>query len=319
MTKKFKCLNPECKHTWTAEDFPNTCPNCQGNEIKEAKQLPKWAYGAGIGLFVLFFLLRFCSGGSDATTVRVDFDDYTGQLEVSLSGNEVMNSQHKCNYRIGIERNGAPFGNPVKKDVLKRKFDNPGSYTVNVTWIGKSKMPPLKWSGSKTFFVQEKPQAPFILGVHVMERDVNKKCYTVKIQCDTSIVASHNTEYSQDGNQYKAQPVFNNLKPGDYVFYARNTLDPELVVSYNKTLPNIQKESLSDSKINQLLKAIANGDEAAYKDFVNKVENGKSIPVTGNSNIKNSSALIDYVLTTQEYRSVRTQRDADNQIVKIIL
>lgn len=313
---KYQCN--ECKHVWEQEEWPDSCPDCGSDNFKKASSfsfMSKSGLGIIAAVVVILILIKIIVP-PERTEVTVRFDDYSGKLTVKLEGKKAAG-----NYRIHVLRNGADFCDPSQSAQLTKVFESPGSYQVQVRWKGnKTEQPTLVWDGSPNFVVSEKPKAPEIIGIAILKRDFPTQRYQVSVKTDTGLVAASSTEYSVDGVNFQSSPVFANLKPGKYTFHVRNKKNNTMTGALEKELPKISKDAPSDSYINQLLSDIAQGDAAAFGKFVKVVENGNPLPVSdGSGSIQNSRALINYVNATQTVVRVRTTRDANNQIIKLVI
>lgn len=317
---QYKCS--DCKNTWSEETPTDQCPECGSDNIRQIRSMKKWIpIGAGAGLLIIILLLFIPSHRT--TTADVDFDQSTNRLTVELSGKQVK-TDNQYNYRIGIQRNGANFGEAKKAAKLSKVFDVPGSYSIEIKWINKQdKMPELNWNGPHSFTVAEKQYPPQILSIAILDQNAEKQLYKIRIQSDTGTVSANRTEYSSDGTNYQTSAVFVNLKPGNYTFYARNTHDVSLVATQDYTLPVIPKTHPTDAHLCKLLKQAAEGDASAYGNLVNIAQTIGNVSVSGKDQyIKTFRELINNTFATQNYTPIRTQREGDpknGKILKIII
>ena len=316
---QYKCS--DCKHTWNEETLTDQCPECGSDNIRLIRSMNKWIW-IGTSVIALIIILIFIKP-QHKTIVNVDFDQSANRLTVELRGKQVK-TDNQYNYRIGIQRNGANFGEAKKAAKLSKVFDEPGSYNVEIKWVNnKDKMPQLQWNGPRSFTVAEKQYPPQILAIVILDQNADKQFYKICIQSDTVTVPSYLTEYSADGIKYQPSAVFSNLKPGNHTFFARNTHDANLVSMQDYTLPVIPKTHPTDAQLCKLLKQTAEGDASAYGSLINIVQTIGNVSVNGQDPyIKTFRELINNTFATQNYTPIRTQREGDpknGKILKIII
>lgn len=324
MDYKYKCNNKDCGHKFTADEPCDSCPECGGENISISSGMPKKVkygiIGGAVFLILMIFFFRDCS--DEKTIVNVNFDKSNNKLTVELLGDKVK-SGNNFNYKIFIKMNGQDFGKTINNSKLEKIFDMPGTYDIEVKWVNNSEpAPQISWNGLKTFTITEKPNEnqPRILNIKLGATDVKKQLYlSVIVETDTTVLSKSQTEFSQDGSIYQSSNTFSNLSPGKYTFYVRNSSYPNKFDKYEKELMKIQKESPSDAYLNDLLKKIAKRDDIAYDNWIDNVECGIKIPVTGINNIKNSTELIDKIYNDRKSVTVNTKRDANNKIIRIIV
>lgn len=318
---QYKCS--DCKQTWKEETPIDLCPECGSDNIRQINPMKKWIpIGAGAVILIIILLL-FAGGKSFTTTAYIDFDQSTNRLTVELNGDKVK-TDNQCNYRIAIQRNGANFGEAKKTAKLSKVFEEPGSYSIEIKWVNtQDKMPELHWNGPRSFTVAEKQYPPQIVAIIILDQNADKQLYKIRIQSDTGAISAKHTEYSTDGINYQSQPVFSNLKPGDYTFYARNANDISLVASLEESLAVIPKTHPTDAHLCKLLKQTAEGDASAYGNLINIAQTIGNISVSGKDQyIKSFRELINNTFATQNYTPIRTQREGDpktGKILKIII
>ena len=84
--KKYKCLDPNCGHTWDLDSDPFECPACNGTNFVEIRK-PRWfKYLLTLGgiLIAFILLLQLCSDGK--TTVKTDANILQCKLTVTIDG-----------------------------------------------------------------------------------------------------------------------------------------------------------------------------------------------------------------------------------------
>lgn len=313
---KYKCI--DCGAIYDEEI--QECRDC-GGKVRKVNDRNKKSMFVVLAVFVFaiaLISLMTCSK-KDTTVANVTYDKVESRLVVELEGDKVSDGK-RSNYRITLLRNGNVFGSPISRSKVSKVIDAEGTYEVEIRWVNsREDAPELRWNGVRSFVVEGIPVAPLFLSVDVVSKDFKTQSYVVSISMDTSVVPQLETEFSSDGKQYQSSPVFKGLKPGSYTFYARNTRDNSLVNTYRKEMYPIKRDVISDAEINKLLNRIASGDYKAYDAFIAQVEAGQRIKVTGLKNVSNSSELIDYIDATRNQVSVSTKRNADNEIVAIIV
>jgi hypothetical protein len=318
---KYKCK--DCEHVFESDQTVFECPQCGGTNIVEDgnfctrnKKLCK-ILAAVITVLILLLLIPDCKG----TKVDVD-DSKKGKIVVSLNGEQVDQ------YNIIVTRDGSDFSTKQYKDKpVNFNFDVPGEYRLQVKFIGKGKMPELSSYNKGPWIVeppkqgqkQVGPAIPQISEVKILNTDTKTKTYTVKIITVVKAVPLTDTEFSVDNSTYQSSDIFADLKPGLYTFYVRNVQDQSLINQFQFNLPPPPSNVLSDADLNNLLARIAKGDIKAFRSWRKNVDGAQPVPVSGVEFISDSYELAQDAITSKRVYSVRTQRDGDNKILKIIV
>jgi len=311
---KYKCK--DCEHVFESDQTVFECPQCgKPNIISVETFWNKYKKPIIIAsvIIALLLMLKICS--SDGTTVKVEYNTESHKLEVELEGEKVNQ------YKIIVTRDGSELSTKLYKDKpVNFSFDIPGEYRLQVKFTGNGEMPQLSpykkgpWSIEKP----EPPKVPQILEVKILSTDTKTKTYSVKIITDVNVVPMTDTEFSVDNSTYQSSDVFN-LRPGFYTFYARNMINDSIGTS-KMNLPDIVvKEPITDVELNKLLRKIANGDTDAFNRWRKEVDGVQPLPVSGVQFISNSYELAQDAITQNKVYIVRTQRDNNGRILRIIV
>lgn len=321
---KYKCN--DCGHIFESTQTVFECPKCGGVNIAEVggffNKYKKIIVIMSV-IIAALLLLKMCNSNNE-TTVNVKYDHTSQRLEVELKGAKIDE------YNIIITREGDLFTNQKFKDKsLKFTFSVPGEYRLQVKYTGSDKMPKLSTYPKGPWIVSPQvtgvepagvPITPQILDVRIQNTNINTNTYTVKVVTNVNAVPLSETVFSLDNSTYQSSDTFNNLSPGFYTFYARNTRDNTLIDQFQFNLPTPPSPTnLSDAELNQLLIRIARGDDNAVRNWREEVEGPPAIIVEGMNFIADSYALRQHVRTQGVIVTVHTQRDGNNKILKIIV
>lgn len=312
--KKYKCLDPNCGHTWDLDSDPFECPACNGTNFVEIRK-PRWfKYLLTIGgiLIAFILLLQLCSDGK--TTVKTDANILQCKLTVTIDGD------HKNDYKIILRKGGVVHGDHSKK--AKAVFNElEGTYSLDVQFIGKGKMPKIN-SFKRTFTFTKPPKAPEAPQITILTKTPDKltntvKVYTVTITTDAGIVPLRETEFSKDGVQWQSSNVCKSLLPGTYTFYARNVQDKSLQDQKILVLdPFVPAPPPTIAQLNALLNQIATCDDMAT-DSIRKLL-GSNLPVKGIANISNVQQLvIDACVNGIHYQVTGISENHNRDVVSI--
>lgn len=320
---KYKCK--DCEHVFESDQTVFECPQCGGtNIVEDSNFFNKYKRPIIIISIIIAILLLFKLCRVDGTTINAKYDKVSQRLEVELEGEKVDQ------YKIIVTRDGSDFSEKKFKDKpINFSFDVPGEYRLQVKYVGKGEMPQIsKYDKGPWIIEPPKPgdepigiQTPQILEVKIQNTNSKLKTYSVKVITDTKAVPLSDTEFSIDNTNYQSSDIFADLKPGLYTFYVRHTQDQSLINQFQFNLPTPPDPTkvLSDADLNSLLKRIAKGDDKAVEEWKNAVEGPPAIKVAGMEFIDDSYALRQHVRTQEVIVSIRTQRDSNNKILKIIV
>ena len=318
---KYKCK--DCEHIFESDQTVFECPQCGGtNIVEEGNFFTKYKRPIIIVsiIIAILLLLKLCCG-VDGTTVNVKYDNESQRLEVELEGEKIEQ------YSIIVIRDGSEFSTKKYKDKpLNFSFDVPGEYRLQVKFVGNDKMPQISTYNKGPWIIPpgetiQGPITPQILEVRIQNTNTQSRNYTVKVITDINKVPLSDTEFSIDNSNYQSSDIFADLKPGLYTFYVRNAQDQSLINQFQFNLPTPPDPTkvLSDADLNTLLKRIANGDTNAFDRWRKEVDGAQPLPVAGVQFISNSYELAQDAITQNKVYTVRTQRDGNNKIVKIIV
>lgn len=317
---KYKCK--DCEHVFESDQTVFECPQCGGTNIIEVgNPITKYKKPIIVISIIIAILLLFKLCRVDGTTVNAKYDNESQRLQVELEGEKVDQ------YKIIVTRNGVALPAKEYKDKpVNFSFGVPGKYRLQVKFVGKGKMPEISTYNKGPWIIQpgvtiEGPKPPQILEVKIQNTNTILKTYSVKVITDTKAVPLSDTEFSTDNSKYQSSDNFADLKPGLYTFYVRNAQDQSLINQFQFNLPTPPDPTkvLSDADLNSLLKRIAKGDDKAVEEWKNAVEGPPAIKVAGMEFIDDSYALRQHVRTQEVIVSIRTQRDSNNKILKIIV
>lgn len=317
---KYKCK--DCEHIFESDQTVFECPQCGGTNIIEVgNPITKYKKPIIVISIIIAILLLFKLCRVDGTTVNAKYDKESQRLEVELEGEKVDQ------YKIIVTRNGVAMPAKEYKDKpVNFSFDVPGEYRLQVKFAGDGKMPKMSSYNKGPWIIPPggdtiSSPIPQILEIKILKKDTQSRTYTVKVITDTNTVPLSDTEYSIDNANYQSSDIFADLKPGLYTFYVRNAQDQSLINQFQFNLPTPPDPTkvLSDADLNSLLKRIAKGDDKAVEEWKNAVEGPPAIKVAGMEFIDDSYALRQHVRTQEVIVSIRTQRDSNNKILKIIV
>jgi hypothetical protein len=306
---KFKCN--ECQHVWKSSQEPFECPECKCTNFEKVEEPKPWWRIAIIASVVFISLILLLRGCKDETVVKINADSEKCKLTVNIEG------KYKNEYKIILRKDGVINGDVSKKD--KAVFsDLNGTYTLEIQYIGKGKVPEINnYQKTHTFITPpEPPKTPQITSMTKTPNLLtqNVKVYTVTVNTDTGIVPINETEFSKDGTNWQSSNVFPQLPAGTYNFYARNANDETLQSSPMQLFLEDYKPvpPPTAARLNQLLSEIANNNQSAYDTFFNTL--GGDLRVIGANNISNVQELANEAFISRrrfQVTSISTNSDGD--------
>jgi hypothetical protein len=311
---KYKCI--DCSHIWETNEDAFECPECHNINFQEIGgngigSIMKKYWWLGVILLGLIFVIRCCSGCSDNEGIKVTTERENNRLIVKLEGKQ--NNE----YSMVLRKDGVVYDKIEKK--TKHTFSNlEGTYTLDITYIGKNTPPPKINKSHWEFTFEKPPKAPEITGIKKTPYELTKKVkvYTVTIKTNSSAVPLNETEFSKDGTNWQNSNVFNNVAPGNYTFYARNKNNISLTDERQCPLGPYTPTSLPTiPQLNTLLNKIADCDEKATDEMRSNL--GNNLKVKGVSNINNVQELIIDAFCTNKYTVTNIELNSDGDVLSI--
>lgn len=272
-----KCTCKNCNHQWSEKD-PMSCPECGKTdfEIKEGDKIPWKIIGIIAGVLFIIILLLKC-GGSDKVTATVTFKQSIGSLKVEL---DISNSDKK-DFKIQLLRGGTL--NSEAKAVKSKTFVGlmPGTYYVEVKYIGKGKAPEIVYDKIKgPFTIDEISTSVSSVSVRIVKIKTTENKKTQRWTISVQIMPDTLCEYSSNGIDFQDSKQFV-LLPGTYTISARLKEDNSNIDSMSVSLDKITNEPPpTKEKIQGLLNQISNDVSGAFNNLKSLVNTG-GIRVTG--------------------------------------
>lgn len=331
--KKYKCS--VCGNQWEAMETPFECPKCHSASISGGSANSGFAgaikkfWWVFVAILVVAIAAVFAITPNNKTHVNVTADTENGALTVKLSG------KHAGEYLITINYGEQQFR--TSPDATEHTFNNlHGECLLELLYIGTGDAPKINdYEKNFTFkeMVDERvvvsntddrgmvnvgnigqslgklTNSPEIEKATPMPSRINKgEKYVVTIKLGSHGCSVKEAEFSMDNINWQKEPVFKNLDPGIYVFYARNAENPDLVDERRITLqaPAATTKSMTAAEINTLLGTIVKGGKEgddARKTLLDNINAATPVHCEQDSKIKNLRSLVSDVFThRKEYR-----------------
>ena len=321
--KKYKCC--DCGKIWEAAEEPFECPDCHSANIVEVISGGKltltlkkywWIIAVAIVLAVVLFLLSPSKGSTNVTTKQ---DKKYHTLTVELSGD------YTSQYALVLKQDGVIMHQHILNDGnAEHTFtDLCGTYTLDVTWLGKGDAPQTNNYNNEFDFgdwcnetliddVNILKLRPEIKEIKSTPRRIIKKGDTYTVQVILHPGGVDDVEYAVDNGQWQNNNTFRNLKPGKHTYYVRNANQHAYIDSIQRPLEEATKGDITTEKLNGLLNQLSNGDDNAKREIL-KYFSG-STQVQGAENIGTIQELItDIIVNESSYTVIEIAKDG-NQI-----
>lgn len=297
--KKYICNNQECGNVWESMEEPFECPKCHGADITCADKEPsfvsllkKWWWAAAAVVALVLLVVLFVPHGGTRVSVKADTEMHT--LSVELSGDGA------AEYAVVLKRNGVILtqSNPTSDATTTHTFNDLfGEIELEIVWMGSGNAPRIGKYDRFFDFGEEPTGDPSTdegsrvkVEIETLTSSPNliaKAGDTYSVQVILSKSSTADVEYSMGNDKWVDNNVFTNLKPGTYIFYARNKKEHSYFDKMEFTLkpaaPKITVEQL-----NLLLRKVKDMDDDAF-DAISKYN---SIPVIGVEKISTVSELV---------------------------